>query len=403
MRSEVKFGTMPTIDDYVFRPNGVEVSHIVAGSRTTETKPLPEGEWMTPVAMGKFIEAKIAAGEKEFSVRTIEPTVGLTPARQTMKFLEKTTLDVVGKTVPALKWSEKNDMVPNVESTEYTDEEGVALRSENDIGGMKIVMVRADRAIALAKADPPELLESTFIKPDRQIKGARESVSGDYIVKCADAPIGEWPSAGAQTSTKVDEHTVKVHVDVATKLEATKADIDSAAYRKPSAMINSTDAEVVRLKVQAVGVSNKDSLANQAERMRKYVYGFIKKKSFDVGFASAAETARTGCGDCTEHAVLLCAMLRADAIPARCVSGIVYVDGSGPGKGFFGYHMWTQALLESGGKMCWVDVDAAISETRPMDGTHLAITTLALADGETVNALLDILPTLGKLKVEVVK
>lgn len=401
MRSEVKLGTMPTIDEYVFRTDGVEVSHVVAGARTTDKKPLPEGEWLTPVTLGKFIEAKIAAGEKEFSARTIEPTVGLAPARQTMKLIEKTTLDVVGKTVPALKWSAKNEMVPNAESTEYTDERGVSLRSENDIGGMRVVMVRADRAVAMAKADPPELLESTFIRPDRPIKGARESSVGDYLVRCPEAPIGEWPSAGAQTVTKVDEHTVKAHIDVAARIEASKADQDNAAYRNPSAMINSTDVEVVRLTKDAAGERDKDNPAARAERMRSFVHGFIHKKSFDVGFASAAETARTRCGDCSEHAVLLCAMLRADGIASRCVSGIVYVDGPAPGKGFFGYHMWTQALLKKDGKMCWVDLDAALSSTRPMDGTHLAISTLSLADGETVNALLDTLPTLGKLRVEV--
>jgi transglutaminase-like putative cysteine protease len=308
---------------------------------------------------------------------------------------------VIGKTVPAIKWSVKNDLVANVVSTEFTDDKGVSLRSENDIGGVKVVMVRADRAIAMAKADPPELLESTFIKPDRAIKGARESVTGDYLVKCPDAPIGEWPSAAAQTATKVDEHTMRVHVDTAARTEAPKADVENQAYRRPSAMISAADPEVVRLMRQGVGVVKKDSTAAQAERMRKYVFSFIKKKNFDVGFASAAETARTGCGDCTEHAVLLCAMLRANGTSARCVSGIVYVDGPNGGKGFFGYHMWTQALLEQGGKMCWVDLDATLSDARPMDATHIAIATLGLADGETVNALLDILPTLGKLKVEV--
>jgi hypothetical protein len=63
--------------------------------------------------------------------------------------------------------------------------------------------------------------------------------------------------------------------------------------------------------------------------------------------------------------------------------------------------MWTQAMLETDGKMCWVDLDAALSAVRPTDATHLAIRTLALSDGQTMNDLMDILPTLGKLRITI--
>jgi transglutaminase-like putative cysteine protease len=409
MRSETKLGTMPTIDDYVWKPDGVEVTHTVAGAKQEEKKPLPEGDWMTPMAMGKYIEDKIAAGEKQIVTRSIEPTSGLKPARQTMKLLEKLPLEVVGKTVPALKWSATNEQVPNVESTEYTDDKGASLRSDQDIGGIKVVLVRADKAIALAKADPPELLESTFIRPDKAIKSPRSSERGDYTVSCPDAPIGDWPSAAAQTVSRVDDHTVKVHVEAKRSSPVPADEADKPEFRKPSAMINSEDEEVVKLKTRALAGHDKDSPAARAERLRTFVFDFIDKKNFDVGFASAAETARTHCGDCTEHAVLLCALLRADGTPARCVSGLVYVQGPGSvsgnpqaQKGFFGYHMWTQAMLPGDdGKPRWTDLDAALTPTVPMDATHLAIKVTSLADGETVNALMDILPTLGKLRVKV--
>jgi transglutaminase-like putative cysteine protease len=105
--------------------------------------------------------------------------------------------------------------------------------------------------------------------------------------------------------------------------------------------------------------------------------------------------------------VLCCAMCRAAGIPARCVSGLVYVDGLGKnGEGAFGYHMWTQAMVEVGGvggAKAWVDLDPTLSPERPMDAAHIAIQTLSLADGQTMNALMDILPTLRKLKIVVEK
>ena len=56
---------------------------------------------------------------------------------------------------------------------------------------------------------------------------------------------------------------------------------------------------------------------SDAERMReleKFVFGYIDKKSLNVGYASALETARTRQGDCTEHALLLAALGRARGI-----------------------------------------------------------------------------------------
>jgi transglutaminase-like putative cysteine protease len=407
MRSEVKLGAMPTIDEYTFKPDGVEVTHTVANSRQTETKPLPDGGWLTPVALGNYIEARIAAGDKEITARSIEPTVGTKPAKQTLKLIEKTTIDVVGKTVPALKWSSTSDLVPNVESTEYTDDKGVSLRSENDIGGIKVVLIRADKAVALAKADPPELLESTFIRPDKAISSPRTSHTADFTVSCPDAPLGDWPTSAAQTVTRIDDHTARIHVESSRTSPIPGEEADKPEFRKPSSMINSADPEVLKLRDQALAGHEEEAPAARAELLRQFVFHFISKKSFDVGFASAAETARTRCGDCTEHAVLLCALLRAADIPARCVSGLVYVEGAGApntlaARGFFGYHMWAQAMLPGDdGKPHWTDLDAALSPSIPMDATHIAIKPTSLADGETVNALLDILPTLGKLRIKV--
>ena len=39
-------------------------------------------------------------------------------------------------------------------------------------------------------------------------------------------------------------------------------------------------------------------------------------------------------------------MLRADGIPARVASGLVYADGFLGSRDIFGWHMWTQALID---------------------------------------------------------
>src|SRR6185369_89207 len=98
IKSETKLGTMPTVDEFVFRADGVDATHTVAGSKHQEKVALPEGEWLTPAALERTVESRIKAGAKEIVVRTIEPSTGLTPQKITMKLVEPTTLEVVGKT-----------------------------------------------------------------------------------------------------------------------------------------------------------------------------------------------------------------------------------------------------------------------------------------------------------------
>lgn len=87
-----------------------------------------------------------------------------------------------------------------------------------------------------------------------------------------------------------------------------------------------------------------------ALRMERYVFEKLKKKDFSTGLASAAEVARSLEGDCTEHALLLAALLRAQKIPARIAAGLVYVERHSA----FAGHMWTEAWVNN----AWVPLDA---------------------------------------------
>src|SRR5262249_1401304 len=86
--------------------------------------------------------------------------------------------------------------------------------------------------------------------------------------------------------------------------------------------------------------------------MEQYVDREIQKKDFSTALGSAAEVARSLQGDCTEHAVLLAAMLRARNIPSKIAVGLVYIEPLSS----FGGHMWTEALLGDR----WVPLDATL-------------------------------------------
>ena len=116
-----------------------------------------------------------------------------------------------------------------------------------------------------------------------------------------------------------------------------------------------------------------------------------------TAFASASQTARDKKGDCSEHGVLLCGVLRASGIPSRGVMGMVYVPLYGAPNGVFGWHMWSQALVD--GK--WIDLDATLKT--PYNVGHITTLTTSLSDEDFTTEMSGIIATIGNLEVEVVE
>ncbi len=400
MTSTMKLGQMPQVTRYRFLPDGVEVESITGGSKQQSRRDRPAGEWSTPRKVARLIAEGIGAGKTEFSTRSLDPSTGLTPATTTMKLVERTTLEVMGKVVPALKWTTTTSAIPG-ESVQYTDEQGEALRTETSIGGMTIVVLRADRQLAMSGLEAPEILNASMILPDKAIENPQTTTRGSFLVRSSEKELAAFASTGSQVVERVDARTLRVKTDATRMSPAEKGDAENPAYTASSAMITSGDDRVKALTARALGKFMDDRIPAmlKAETLRVFVHEHINKKTLDVGFAAASEVARTGQGDCTEHGVLLAAMLRSAGVPSRVVSGLVYVPGIKDGKGAFGYHMWAQALVDVDGEARWMDVDAALSKSRRTDATHIALQTLAMSDGETINALVDIVPTMGKLSI----
>lgn len=395
MRLVRAYGTDPATEEYTFEKDGVAVVSTASGVKRSFRRDLPGGQWLTPAASSRFIRARLEAGAKEIIVRSIDPTSGLDPVLTTSTVIERTQIEAMGKIVPAIKWRSTTDTHPDATTIEFVDEFGVPIRSETSLGALKLEIVLADRELALSKVDAPELLLSTLVKPDRRIRSPRSVTSATYRLSLKDGKMPSIPSGSGQTVSHEADGSVRVTVNAA---GAGGADDDQAveAQSLPSAMVTSDDPELKRLVERALDGAG-EGIAERAEAMRRFVHSYIRSKSLGVGFASAAEVARTRTGDCTEHAVLLAAMLRADGIPSRVVSGLIYADEFEGQKGVFGYHMWTQA--REGER--WLNLDATLPPGVKFDATHIALATSDLADGETSNALVSLVPLLGNLTIQV--
>ncbi|MGD9690743.1 MAG: transglutaminase family protein [Phycisphaerales bacterium] len=425
LSSTTRLGAMPTEKTYTFpradgpgkRAEGAVKVRTKIGSQVTDSDvEMPAGEWKTPAAAARDIERRLAAGEKRITSRTIEddPTGGgLMVVESTRSVLERTSTEVFGREVPAIKWKVEVDTYPDAAMTEFVDEAGEMVRSEIDFGGIKLVQALADRELALSPVDPPELLNSTLVKPEGQaISNPRRKREGVYVLSIPEGRIDDLPVTPAQRFERLGPGTVRVHVTMKPAEGATERGSpagDDPVFLRPSAMLKADDPRIVEMMDEALGEEAKEaSAARRAERLRRFVHRAIRTKEMSVGFASASEVARTRTGDCSEHGVLLAALLRAAGIPSRVVSGLTYVDEFGGQKGVFGYHMWAQAWLpvgdekegEAGGSR-WVDLDATLPGATAFDATHITLGLSALGEGQNENFMVALAPLIKRLRITV--
>jgi len=385
---------------YRFQGDVVEITESHGEHDRTYTVDAPEQSWLTPGAMQERVEKAIRAGAESFSLRMMDPSLGLQVIETTYQRVGPDSIRAAGKTVPATKWRIRNSAVPGGVTIEWLDNDGRTLRNEVNIGGLTLTLVASEKELALSPLDPPEIMASTLIPADAPIADPRETTRAEYLVSglSDEAPP---PSGGAQRVTALGDGRFRVFVDLTNVQPAPQSDVEESEYLADSAMINPADPMVRELAFAAPAPANA-SPAELAEALRRLTYLHVNEKSLDVGFASASEVCRTGEGDCSEHAVLLAALLRARGIPSRVASGVLYVDQFLGEQEVFGFHMWTQALLEEDGARRWVDLDATLPPGSQTNATHIILSLSSLAPGQTVNSMASLAPALGRMQIEVV-
>ncbi|MDF1744597.1 MAG: transglutaminase family protein, partial [Gimesia sp.] len=163
-------------------------------------------------------------------------------------------------------------------------------------------------------------------------------------------------------------------------------------YVVPTQFIQSDDPRIVKYAEEAVK-SEKDPW-KKAKLMERYVYQNLRKKNFSTALASASEVAKNMEGDCTEHAVLLAAMLRAQKLPSRVVVGLVYIQS----RSSFGGHMWTEVFLDNR----WIPLDGTLGKGG-IGAAHIKLADSSLAENSPAPLSL-FLPLLqvGTMSIEVI-
>ena len=122
--------------------------------------------------------------------------------------------------------------------------------------------------------------------------------------------------------------------------------------------------------------------------MHALTSGCIDRPSLTVSRPNIPDLLVDKRGDCKSYALLFATLARAAGIPAREVSGLMYM---GDDQKSFGGHAWNEVVLNGE----WVPVDAAFNEVE-VDATHISF-------GSDSAATANMLKTLGKLSFRLVE
>ncbi len=139
----------------------------------------------------------------------------------------------------------------------------------------------------------------------------------------------------------------------APQLPLTIKDPEVANFLEPTPLCQSGHQEIIE-QAKKILDNTTDSL-EALTKILAWMSRNLTQESGMRGAASALETLHAKQGDCTEHTALSVALCRAIGIPARNVSGMVYMVDQG--KAYFGFHAWSEAWLGE-----WVSFDATTSE-----------------------------------------
>ena len=382
----------------------IEDGKLVLTSRTlgeerTQTEEWPEGTKIG-YAMDSFIRREIARGTKEFAFKTFSPDIARF-VDVTYKVEGSEEIEVLGRRARATK-SLITGLVPGLTHTEYRDSEGIVWKV--DMGILQMEILRATREEALRKSSPFagfDALNDIMVRVKTRLSRPREVRSALYRLRLKEGKASglNLDGPGQKVERTAEDGSVLLRVrsvkpDPERVVPHPIRDPDMKKYLDPSTFVQSDDAEIMRV-AREVASHVRSSYA-AAKRLEQWVFRNVREKSLGRAFASAKEVMQDRTGDCTEHAVLLAALLRAAGIPSRGASGILYFELPGAGPAF-AYHMWTEAYVGD-----WVPLDATLAGSF-VDATHIRLAESDLAGMSPAGGMLEIVQVFGRLKIEIVE
>ena len=389
------------------RDGTLETEMTSVGTKSQESRPI-EGPIYSPDAIYQIIAQKGYQVGKEFTLPVYDP-MSSTLDDIKVKIDKMETLQFGGE--PVETYLLKMDF-RGFEQSAWVDDNGISYQELSKIAGQEFLALRTlpdgttvDRP-ARTDSSPKavDLLQASFIVPNCQLPKSQSITRMVVALKGITEDDVVW-DAPLQTRYEPTEEEVRQHPDAVfvcveivpfkrpKALAQAQSEGDEQTWEEayqsflsPSMLVQS-DNEIIIKKSREI-TQEADNDWQKVERISDWVYRNLRQE-FRVTIPSALEVLHSLSGDCNEHSTLFAALCRAEGIPTKICSGIVYLEGS------FGYHAWNEVLLpgpdDSG---VWIPIDTTLGQ-KTVDATHVKLAEGGL-DQQTALA-----KVIGKLKLEI--
>jgi len=311
----------------------------------------------------------------------------------TVECLGREQVTVKGERVEALRVQYAAKEI-GLEMYWWVDARGEIVRQEIP-AMMGLVLEKVTEEEALAALTP--LVLSDHIPVEKSMSSARRLT---YVRLKATSPgipaIELLPEMPLQHIAALGEGDAEVEVKAETELglEGRKLPFRGRhlrEYLSPTDIVQSDDPAIIAKATDIVG--DETDAWKAASKLVMWLYRNMRKVDHDPRPITASECLTLMEGDCSEHAVLLCALARAAGIPSKFVTGVVYMD-QGNKRGYF-YHAWNELYIGR-----WVSVDPTWGETTANAG-HLALASGSLTAESFAKTNMSAVRSMGVLELEV--
>lgn len=371
----------------------LKLIHTVNGSATPMTEPWKVGVKSSVYQDRALKENPLKKGETR-SFEYFNPEMSKID-KITFKGVDYEEVSLLNNTKRKLfKVTSAQSLLPGIVTDNYLDESGDAVKISQPVFGSTMELYRSTKAEAQQELSDEklDLALNTMVKVKPILKGHDATRIVYKVTIDGQNPAEVIPTGDTQSIKKLNSQTAELTVTSLPIPSSAKVGEVAPEYLEKSQYLQKDDERVKKHADQASG--NQTDPAEIARRMERYVQRKVEEKNLSTALASAAEVAKSLQGDCTEHSMLLAAMLRAKGIPSRVVIGFVYTERQ---FAFMG-HMWTEAALNGQ----WIPLDATRGEGG-ISAAYIKLADASLSDKTTVfSPFTPLMTIVGRIKLDVI-
>ncbi|MCA9050468.1 MAG: transglutaminase domain-containing protein [Planctomycetaceae bacterium] len=366
---------------------------ITATRRDYETE-APE-DTRSPV-MTTWLTQSVSDGSSRAIVPVMFPETAAVSDLRIQSHPQRTVRLPDGRSVALHRWTVAPEAELTSVTTMYADDNGTVVRQEKSLLGglLTFDLVPAETALSAVAGRSLDLEAAAVIPVDRLLTptAAKREIILDVVV-----PEGlsvTVPNATFQTATVLSNSVTRINLLPRETPSPTITPAGQKPVIRESRWMPLNDDRVTRLAV--IAAAGRTEPFDVCQRAEQYLHSRLQRSPFSTTLIPADKVAAANRGDCTEHAVLLAAMLRTENIPARIVTGLIHTPQH---LGFVG-HSWVEAWMNGR----WLPFDSAVLSDNS-GSTRIKLTDSELPDDLTsgVSLFLPVLDLAGRAEIRVVE